>query len=152
MLSTRRLGWQLRKSFPPPKHLEYGTDRDSYLLPLSSLQLLYGTLSTSFGTKPLFLFAYFTFGLGCLLCGVSQTMNQLIVARAITGIAGGFNALSSIVLSEFIPLRKRGLWQAWRSLIFAVGLGAGSCGGWITETIGWRWCGHPSAVTTHTAI
>lgn len=66
-------------------------------------------------------------------------MNQLILARAITGLAGGFNTLASIVLSDIIPLRKRGVWQAWRNLVFAAGMGAGSCGGWITDTIGWRW-------------
>ena len=67
-------------------------------------------------------------------------MNQLIIARAITGLAGGFNSIASIVLSEMVPLRKRGVWQAGRNLVFAVGLGVGSCGGFITETVGWRWC------------
>ncbi|KAL9099535.1 MAG: hypothetical protein Q9163_004983 [Psora crenata] len=111
----------------------------AYLLPLSSLQLLYGTLSHIFGLKPLFLFAYLAFTLGCLLCGLSQTMNQLIIARAITGVAGGFNTIASIVLADIVPLRKRGIWQGWRNLVFAVGLGAGSCGGWVTDRIGWRW-------------
>ena len=66
-------------------------------------------------------------------------MNQLIVARAITGLAGGFNTQASIILSEIVPLKKRGVWQAGRNLVYAVGLSLGSCGGWITETIGWRW-------------
>ena len=66
-------------------------------------------------------------------------MNQLIIARAITGMAGGFNTVASIVLADLVPLRKRGTWQGWRNLVFAVGLGAGSCGGWITDAIGWRW-------------
>lgn len=111
----------------------------AYLLPLSSLQLLYGTLSLSLGIKPLFLFAYAAFGLGCLLCGLAQSMNQLIVARAITGLAGGFCTLASIVLATYVPLRKRGVWQGWRNLVFAMGLGVGSAGGWVTEKVGWRW-------------
>ena len=111
----------------------------AYLLPLSSLQLLYGTLSLSLGIKPLFLFAYAAFGLGCLLCGLAQSMNQLIVARAITGLAGGFCTLASIVLASYVPLRKRGVWQGWRNLVFAMGLGVGSAGGWVTEKVGWRW-------------
>lgn len=67
-------------------------------------------------------------------------MNQLIVARAISGVGGGgFNTLATIVLADMIPLRRRGTFQGYRDLVFAVGLGAGTCGGWVTERVGWRW-------------
>ena len=86
------------------------------------------------------MFAYVTFGVGCLLCGLAQTMDQLIIARAISGVGGGgFNTLATIVLSDLIPLRQRGTFQGYRDLVFALGLGTGSLGGLVTETIGWRW-------------
>ncbi len=118
---------------------DHGTWR-RYLLPLSSFQLLYGRLCDIFGRKPLFIFAYLTFGLGCLFCGLARTMDELIVARALTGMAGGFNTLASIVVSDMIPLRKRGTWQGYRNLVFALGLGAGSLGGGVlADKLGWRW-------------
>jgi MFS family permease len=35
------------------------------------------------------MFAYAIFALGCLLCGISQSITQLIAARVFTGIGGG---------------------------------------------------------------
>ena len=113
---------------------------DRYLLTLSSFQILYGKLSDIYGRRNLFLFAYVTFGLGCLFCGLSQTMIQLILSRVVVGIGGGgFITLSVVVISDLVPLRRRGTWQALRNLMFAVGLSAGSMGGIITDKLGWRW-------------
>ena len=56
----------------------------SYLLTLTSFQPLYGKLSDIFGRKPLLIWAYVIFGLGCMLCGLAQTMGQLIAARVRT--------------------------------------------------------------------
>jgi len=50
---------------------------------------LYGKLSDIFGRKACLLIAYGIFALGSLLCGLSQTMDQLIISRAIAGIGGG---------------------------------------------------------------
>lgn len=67
-------------------------------------------------------------------------MDELIVARAIAGIGGGgLNTLATIVLSDIVPLRQRGTWQGYRNLAYAIGLGAGSLGGAITDHVGWRW-------------
>lgn len=112
----------------------------SYLLTLSSFQILYGKLSDIYGRKNLFLFAYLAFGFGSLFCGLAQGMSQLIAARVIVGVGGGgFITLSVIIISDLVPLRRRGIWQAIRNLIYAVGLSAGSMGGMITDRLGWRW-------------
>lgn len=57
---------------------------------------LYGTLSDIFGRKPVFLVAIFLFELGSLVCGIANSMNVLIVGRAIAGLGGG--AIFSLVL------------------------------------------------------
>lgn len=46
-------------------------------------------LSDIFGRKACLVFAYATFALGCLLCGLAGNMTQLIAARALAGIGGG---------------------------------------------------------------
>lgn len=113
----------------------------AYFLTLTSFQPLYGKLSDIFGRKACLLFAYAVFGIGCLCCGLAQTMQQLIAARAFAGIgAGGMTTVVSILISDIVALRDRGQWQGYLNLIFAAGSSSGApLGGLLADTIGWRW-------------
>ena len=94
----------------------------SYFLTLTSFQPLYGKLSDIFGRKEALLFAYTIFGLGCLLCGLARTMDELIAARAFAGIGGGgMTTVVSILMSDIVPLRERGTWQGIINIIYASG-------------------------------
>ncbi|KAJ3780548.1 member of the major facilitator superfamily [Lentinula aff. detonsa] len=112
-----------------------------YMLTLTSFQPLYGKLSDIFGRKSCLLMAYMIFALGCLLCGLSRTMDQLIWARALAGIGGGgMSTVVSIILSDIVPLRSRGVWQGVINIVFASGSSVGApLGGFLADTIGWRW-------------
>lgn len=113
----------------------------AYFLTLTSFQPLYGKLSDIFGRKSCLLFAYAIFGLGCIFCGLAQTMEQLIAARAFAGIGGGgMMTVVSILLSDIVPLRERGTWQGYINIIYAGGASAGApLGGILADSIGWRW-------------
>ncbi|KAF1817427.1 vacuolar basic amino acid transporter 2 [Eremomyces bilateralis CBS 781.70] len=113
----------------------------AYFLTLTSFQPLYGKLSDIFGRKPCLLFAYVVFGLGCLFCGLSRNMTELIASRAFAGIGGGgMVTVVSIILSDTVPLRERGKWQGYINIIFASGSAAGApLGGILADSIGWRW-------------
>ena len=113
----------------------------SYFLTLSSFQPLYGKLSDIFGRKPCLLFAYIVFGLGGLFCGLAQDITQLIAARVFQGIGGGgMTTVVSILLSDMVPLKDRGLWQGLINIIFAIGAGCGApLGGVLADFVGWRW-------------
>ncbi|KAJ4468864.1 MFS general substrate transporter [Lentinula aciculospora] len=112
-----------------------------YMLTLTSFQPLYGKLSDIFGRKSCLIMAYIIFGLGSLLCGLSRTMDQLIWARALAGIGGGgMSTVVSIILSDIVPLRSRGVWQGVINIVFASGSSVGApLGGFLADTIGWRW-------------
>ncbi|KAI5121636.1 hypothetical protein M0805_001164 [Coniferiporia weirii] len=112
-----------------------------YMLTLTSFQPLYGKMSDIFGRKPCLLFAYAVFGIGCLLCGLARTMNELIAARALAGLGGGGMAtVVTILVSDIVPLRSRGTWQGILNLIFATGSAVGApLGGILADGIGWRW-------------
>ena len=112
----------------------------AYFLTLTSFQPLYGKLSDIFGRKAALLFAYAIFGTGCLFCGLARNMNELIAARACTGIGGGgMTTVVSILMSDIIPLRERGVWQGYINIIYASGAGVGApLGGAMADTIGWR--------------
>ncbi|KKA31180.1 hypothetical protein TD95_004472 [Thielaviopsis punctulata] len=113
----------------------------AYFLSLTSFQPLYGKLSDIFGRKECLLFAYTVFGTGTLLCGISQNMLQLCIARAIAGIGGGgMNAVVSILMTDVLPLRDRGVWQGYMNIIFAMGTSTGApLGGLLADSVGWRW-------------
>lgn len=113
----------------------------SYLLTVATFQPLYGKLSDIFGRKSCLLFSYIVFALGCLGCGLSRNMNELIASRAFSGIGGGgMQTIVSIIVSDVVPLRSRGTWQGVLNIIWASGNATGaSLGGYLADTIGWRW-------------
>lgn len=112
-----------------------------YFLTLTCCQPLYGKLSDIFGRKECLLFAYVIFGLGSLGCGLAQDIWQLIIARAVAGMGGGgINAVTSILLTDVVPLRDRGVWQGYLNIIFGAGTATGApIGGLVAESLGWRW-------------
>jgi MFS family permease len=113
----------------------------SYLLTQTAFQPLYGRFSDIFGRKAATLFASFTFGLGCLLCGLSQSFWQLCAARALAGIGGGgLTTMSTIVTSDLVSLKARGTWQGLGNLVYAAGASSGAplAGLLVDSGMGWR--------------
>ncbi|KAK7422866.1 hypothetical protein QQZ08_009315 [Neonectria magnoliae] len=113
----------------------------AYFLTLTSCQPLYGKLSDIFGRKPCLLFAYSVFALGCLGCGLARSMGELCAARAVAGVGGGgMNSVVSILLSDLVPLRDRGVWQGYINILWAAGTSTGApLGGLLADSVGWRW-------------
>ncbi|KAI5481878.1 MFS general substrate transporter [Pseudohyphozyma bogoriensis] len=104
----------------------------SYLMSTTALQPLYGKCAQIFGRRVVCLFSSVVFLLGTLACGLSQTYPQLLAARAFTGVGGaGLAVMMSIVTSDLVPLRRRGVFQG-----ASIG---GPVGGIMSDTVGWRW-------------
>ncbi|KAJ7781416.1 major facilitator superfamily domain-containing protein [Mycena metata] len=112
----------------------------SYLLSLCCFTPLYGRLSDILGRKGAMLIALFLFGSGTILCGMVPSMETLILARALAGMGGGGQVLlSTIVVTDLIPLKQRGLYQGMANILFGLGAGIGGpLGGWINDVFGWR--------------
>jgi len=95
-----------------------------------------------FGRRVCFFVSTVTFLAGCFGCSVAQTMFQLDLMRALTGFGGGgLITMATVINSDMIPFKKRGMYQAMQNILFGFGavLGA-SMGGAIVDSIGWRWC------------
>ncbi|KAK9248387.1 major facilitator superfamily domain-containing protein [Lipomyces tetrasporus] len=113
----------------------------AYLIAVAACQPLYGKLSDILGRKSLLLFSNATFAIGCIFCGIANNIWFLVFARIIAGIGGaGLTSLSSITLNDLVPLRQRSLLQGIGSVLYNAGASLGGVfGGFITETLGWRW-------------
>ncbi|KAH9951778.1 vacuolar amino acid permease [Amylocystis lapponica] len=112
----------------------------SYLLSVCCFTPLYGRLSDILGRKGAMLLALSLFGVGTFLCGLAPSMDTLIIARAIAGMGGGgVMTVSSIAVTDLIPLRQRGLYQGMTNILFGLGAGLGGpLGGWLNDSFGWR--------------
>ncbi|PPQ99167.1 hypothetical protein CVT24_009258 [Panaeolus cyanescens] len=113
----------------------------AYLLATCTFTPLYGRLSNVLGRKGANQTALLFAGLGVLMCGLSRSMETLILARFLAGIGGGgLMTTSSIIVSDMYSLRSRGLTQGIASVFNGLGLGfGGPLGGLITDWLGWRW-------------
>jgi EmrB/QacA subfamily drug resistance transporter len=81
------------------------------------------------------------FLVGSALCGVAQSMTQLVVFRAVQGVgAGGLFPLSLAVIGNIVPPRDRGRWQGLIGAVFAASSIIGpAVGGFIVDSTTWRW-------------
>jgi EmrB/QacA subfamily drug resistance transporter len=113
----------------------------AYLLTSAISTPMYGKISDMFGRKKIFQTAIVIFLMGSVLCGLSQTMNQLVFARALQGVgAGGLMSLVLAIVGDVIPPRQRGRYMGYFGAVFGVSSVAGPLlGGFITDAFSWRW-------------
>ncbi len=114
----------------------------AYTLTFGGFLLLGGRAADLFGRRKIFIGAVTMFALTSLLCGLAQSDTQLIIARAVQGLAAAIMspAALSIVLTEFAEGKERnkamGVWAA----VAAGGAAAGVLlGGVLTQYLNWRW-------------
>lgn len=121
----------------------------AYLFSTSIVQPL-GKLSDIFGRKPSLILCITVFTIGCLQCATAQSVVSFTSGRFLSGFAAGLNTLSTIITSDLIPLRQRGVYQGLGNIFFALGSAVGgTCGGYISQYWGWRmafWCQVPMGI------
>jgi EmrB/QacA subfamily drug resistance transporter len=114
---------------------------DGYVLSLSALILLGGSLGDIFGRKKVYLIGLIGFGVVSLLCGLAPNAPALIVARFVQGIFGALLVPGGLaIINTNFPAKQRGVaigaWSAWSAIFSALGP---LLGGYILGVASWRW-------------
>lgn len=113
----------------------------AYTLTLASFILLGGSLADRFGRRRLFIIGVVWFASASLLCGLAPSINTLIAARALQGVGAALLTPGSLAMiqASFVPedrSRAIGAWSGLSGVATAIGP---FLGGWLVETVSWRW-------------
>jgi predicted MFS family arabinose efflux permease len=112
----------------------------AYLLPYGISTLFYGPISDRIGRRPILLLLLAATVLTCAGTATAGSIRQLLVWRAIAGVAtGGIIPLSLALFADLYPYQERGRPIGWLFGAIAGGMAFGStCGAILNPLIGWR--------------
>ena len=113
----------------------------SYIVAAAIMTAPIGWVAERFGRKKLFIVCAAGFTLASVLCGSAQTIEQMVLFRALQGSFGAaLVPLSQAVMLDSYTLAERGSAMA----IWGVGVMLGpimgpTLGGWLTDQYSWHW-------------
>ena len=113
----------------------------AYTLTLAGLILLGGALGDRHGRRRVFVIGVIWFALASALCGLAPNIGVLIAARALQGIGGALLTPGSlaIIQATFAAEDRPRAIGAWSGLGGVAGAVGPFVGGWLIDSVGWRW-------------
>jgi len=113
----------------------------SYVVAAAVMTAPVGWLAARFGIKKLLIVCIAGFTAASMLCGIAQSIEEIVLYRVIQGMFGAaLVPLSQTVMLEIYPVEQRG----WAMSLWGMGVMIGPImgpilGGWLTEFYSWRW-------------
>jgi EmrB/QacA subfamily drug resistance transporter len=114
---------------------------NAYLVTLSSLLLIGGSLGDLFGERRVFALGVTMFGVTSLFCALAPTIELLVIGRALQGVSGALltPAALAVIVGAFPPEERGkavGAWTAWGGIGTVLGP---VVGGQLVDAASWRW-------------
>ena len=114
---------------------------EAYLLTLSSLLLVGGSLGDLLGRRRIFLTGLAGFAVTSAICAIAPNSALLIAGRTLQGVAGALLVPSSLaIITACFEGEERGAavgtWTAWTGIFFVAGP---LLGGVLIDQLSWRW-------------
>lgn len=113
----------------------------AYMLSSTTVVPIAGKMADLIGRKTVYVTGLIIFMLGSPLCGMAQSMTQLIFFRAVQGIGGGvMMPMAMIIIGDIFTGEQRAKWQGVFGAVFGLSSIIGpQVGGWIVDASNWRW-------------
>jgi DHA2 family multidrug resistance protein len=113
----------------------------SYIVASAIAIPITGWLADRVGRKKLFVWSVIAFTIASLLCAMAQNLTEMVIFRAVQGVAGAFIVpLAQATLFDINPREKHGQAMALFGAGVMIGPIAGPVlGGWLTDAYNWRW-------------
>jgi DHA2 family multidrug resistance protein len=113
----------------------------TFLVAQAAITPISGWLADVIGRKRYYMISVAIFTFASFLCGISQDLTFLVMARILQGIGGGGLAAveQSMIVDTFSP-QKRALAFAGYGVVVIAGPTIGpTLGGWLTDNYSWHW-------------
>jgi DHA2 family multidrug resistance protein len=113
----------------------------SYIVASAIMTPMAGFCANRFGLRRVLVTAVVGFTAVSMLCGAAQTLDQLVLFRALQGAFGAsLVPLSQALMMDIYPREEQGKAMAWWGVGTMLGPITGpSLGGWLTDEYTWRW-------------
>ncbi|WP_157019291.1 DHA2 family efflux MFS transporter permease subunit [Mesorhizobium xinjiangense] len=113
----------------------------SYIVAAAIMTPVTGWLSDRVGRRELFLIAIAGFTVMSMLCGLSWSLESMVAFRLLQGVFGAaIVPLSQTFMLDINPKERHGQAMAlWGAGIMVGPIIGPTLGGWLTETLDWRW-------------
>ena len=113
----------------------------SYIVAAAIMTPLSGWLAGRFGRKRVLVTSVIGFTVSSALCGMAQSIDQIVLFRVLQGLSGaGLVPLSQAVLLDINPPERHGRAMAlWGQGVVLGPMLAPVLAGWLTDNYSWRW-------------
>jgi DHA1 family bicyclomycin/chloramphenicol resistance-like MFS transporter len=111
-----------------------------YLFAFAFMTLFYGTLSDSFGRRPVIIVAMLVYSLSSLGAGLSTSFHGLLLFRFVQGLsAGAGSVVGRAIVGDLLTGAEAQRMMSYIMVVFGLAPAvAPILGGWLQVTLGWR--------------